>query len=1230
MYPVSARFLDAIGGSHRAVVRVQVLPTTPDNFPQFGPSPVGGTELPLLDGDVKLTSTADVNGSVDFTISGDYWDLLQPYGAELFVQRGVDFGDGTRELVPCGYYGIEEIDQDSAPAGPVKVSGADRSRRLARNRVIYPVEFPAGTTHTTIFQRLVNGVTPTGEPLKNYAMFLNAAVPITWAGYDPDQAKLGTSLVCEDDAHAFLAKLADARGCVLRFDRLGRLLVQPRNLPPGATPVYTVRPGAGGNLVSASRRVTRDGVYNYVVARGSDPANPTGYRLAWNGDTASPLRWFGPFGVVPRYYASPLILSNDAADAAAETVLARYKGLPSSLALLAVPNPALDPLDVVAATIGASSATHLVDQVAIPLVGAQPVEIVTRTLNEVPADDDTGGGGGGFPNPGGGTGGGGGGGGTGGDVDLTTAAGRLNWGAPLSMSDEFTGSTVDAAKWSVYNGPGHDGNGRRLPARVAIVNGVLTLTGLENGDSAGLAHRLGQRYGRWEIRARSFPTPGGGGSSAGVPVGTNQTFADSWTSGVGSWTSVQTHSYEGSASGYSLGSEYRMNVVNAGADHTTALRTEVRDGDTAVGSHERCELSSFGKSWNDQRNDERWYEFDVRFGDPTWSPGMSSSDDWLIFFQWHQPIDDGSPALAMSVHNDGKVYFEREPDSDFEFIEAWTVRPGVWEHVVVHIKWSPDSSVGFIECHVNDAVVVTKRFCKTQYSGDYNDYYVKLGQYRRSSVSGTTVVMHDNLRISGPPATAGSSGSSGGASYHPVAIVWPDSDRWPEDGEFDFMENSRPGDDHAEAFLHYPHSASVSVQQEHATKSGVDLSQWHNFGFEWTSTGISGFLDGVQWFSYAGGAISGTRQNIQDMPSGHLTLQLDNFNGASGNQPATMEVDWVRVYTLTPQGTGTILQAAQLILARIDSGQSILEDWTWAGSPAVVGQHKDELQQLYIAATGPYVFPDDVNSGQVAAWLRQYISDTTGGGTGGLTTLPDILRLGKAAGLTKVNLGIDFLSGDGPAGKQGQHVDFDLATLEADFTWPGYADVRPDGAVRLTAYVGAATTPNSTHSRTEFRELGPNGVDKASWSSSSGEHYVWVKGAVIRKASGRPHVVLAQIHDSSDDVATIRMEGTTVVATYGDSGRPGTLATGVADGSVHQWMLKTVRVGSTTVIQYFWDDMTTPKATQNYGGGSGNYFKAGVYHQSTTSYDDKGATFVADFYDMEMWHSGYAEPTSRH
>jgi hypothetical protein len=141
-------------------------------------------------------------------------------------------------------------------------------------------------------------------------------------------------------------------------------------------------------------------------------------------------------------------------------------------------------------------------------------------------------------------------------------------------------------------------------------------------------------------------------------------------------------------------------------------------------------------------------------------------------------------------------------------------------------------------------------------------------------------------------------GPDTGRQYHPLLIIWPSSNQWPQDGEYDFLENGAPGQKCAESFIHYPHDAGVSVQQEFVEERncGAPLSEWHNVAFEWTPDHVRGYIDGKQWFDLSGGA-SGIRRNIQDMPSGHLTIQLDNFFGG-GMQPATYEVDWVRIYAL--------------------------------------------------------------------------------------------------------------------------------------------------------------------------------------------------------------------------------------------------------------------------------------------------------------------------------------------
>jgi hypothetical protein len=381
---VSARFLDALSGTHEAVCRARALP----RLSQFATAPFGldpaGVELKVLGGEVRMTRTGAIKRTLTLDVPGEHWDLLQPYSVELFVQRGIDFGDGTQEFVPLGYYRVERVDQEEAPDGPLRITAYDRAASAIQNRVLNPFQFPATVTHRYAFQRIINGNTGSGQSTDGYGMFIYTPMPITWApvaagGYDPDAATVAGGQVIEDDSYAFLEQLADQRGCCLRFTDTGQLSVEPIDGPPGAGPVFAVRPGATGTLVRASRSVTREGVYNIVSAYGSDPAAPTGHQLAYIED--GPLDWSGPFGAAPRYYASPLLRTAAQADAAAQTLVDRYVGLPQSLTLDIVPNPALRPADLITTQLQTNGPEFVnqIDEYLLPVTGTAAATITTRT-----------------------------------------------------------------------------------------------------------------------------------------------------------------------------------------------------------------------------------------------------------------------------------------------------------------------------------------------------------------------------------------------------------------------------------------------------------------------------------------------------------------------------------------------------------------------------------------------------------------------------------------------------------------------------------------------------------------------------------------------------------------------------------------------------------------------------------------------------------------------------------
>ncbi len=81
------------------------------------------------------------------------------------------------------------------------------------------------------------------------------------------------------------------------------------------------------------------------------------------------------------------------------------------------------------------------------------------------------------------------------------AALQQGWAA--AGGDEFTGGGLGES-WSAYDGPGHDGQGTRTPDAVSVRDGNLVIRGDSEGNTGGISWGEGQKYGKWEVRAK-FP-----------------------------------------------------------------------------------------------------------------------------------------------------------------------------------------------------------------------------------------------------------------------------------------------------------------------------------------------------------------------------------------------------------------------------------------------------------------------------------------------------------------------------------------------------------------------------------------------------------------------------------------------------------------------------------------------------------------------------------------------------
>lgn len=369
MRPVTASFNRIVRDSHRMAVRARVCPPE-----QTGIDP-DGEEIPIVDGQVTLDSTADIRSQLTLSTTPDLWpdtanSLLAPYGNELFVERGIYYGNGARELVSQGYFRIDSVKQDGLRE-TISLEGRDRMAGLIDARLETPYQFGQGTSFRGAFEFLVTRA------------YTEAQIEYD---FDPDAIAFAKQYVAERDRHGFLADMVASQGKVWYWDYRG--VLQVRDAPDPTTPVWGVTHGRDGVLVSLDRSLDREGVYNAVVATGESPGDlPPVRAIARDVGPASPTYYYGDFGKVPRFYASSFITTEAQAESAARSILSRAIGLPYNIGFSAVPNPALEPLDPVTVSYEdhRRPETHVLERLSLPLTpgGEQTAQTKEQTTTEL-------------------------------------------------------------------------------------------------------------------------------------------------------------------------------------------------------------------------------------------------------------------------------------------------------------------------------------------------------------------------------------------------------------------------------------------------------------------------------------------------------------------------------------------------------------------------------------------------------------------------------------------------------------------------------------------------------------------------------------------------------------------------------------------------------------------------------------------------------------------------------
>ena len=328
MLPVSDRFLAALRHSHALSVVAYLY--APDDLT----TPI---EVEVVGGQMDANAAARVlrQASLDVALAREDTELrslLQsmPFGGYCSIERGVRYATGETERVPLGFFRVDSVVWGEL-VGSATLQLSDRFAQIQDEPLAAPFN-PAGMHPSDAIVALVQAVF--GSSIAYHIETTPASEPLM-AGTVYDQERTQA-----------ISDLAQSISAETIFDAEGDFVIRPNYQPHD--PVWTIDAGEAGVLVKAETTLDRSSVRNGVSVRGQPDADqPPIYGLATFTDPTSPLRWGGPFGRVVLIAESTAVTTQAQADATARSLLNLRLAMSRTFAVESVPNPALEPEDVI-------------------------------------------------------------------------------------------------------------------------------------------------------------------------------------------------------------------------------------------------------------------------------------------------------------------------------------------------------------------------------------------------------------------------------------------------------------------------------------------------------------------------------------------------------------------------------------------------------------------------------------------------------------------------------------------------------------------------------------------------------------------------------------------------------------------------------------------------------------------------------------------------------------------
>lgn len=364
-YQLSSDANNLIGRSHQIEVRATISHA------------VYGTQIVAVSGgSIVSDSTAQVRNSGTITVDPRLWPdgpngLIAPFGSYVFVEYGIVVSNERTEWVPLGTMPLEQSQRKRPVSGdagiPVKLS--DFSAWIADDTFDSPQQTVSGATAVAEITRLAQRTFP-GVQVVDQSGALNRVIPRFEMQSNPWADGI--------------EKLAAGITCEVFFDVNAKLVIRP--IPTlNDLPTWYVKTGDGANIVEINEELSRERVFNRVVASGQRSDNvPPVSGTAVNTDQRSPTYYGGAFGRKTKRVTSPTLTTVAQANAMAAATLERVRGVSFDASLSTLVHPGIRASDVIYVSdplLG--DGPHILDRVEVPLSPGDLLSLSTRSDNQV-------------------------------------------------------------------------------------------------------------------------------------------------------------------------------------------------------------------------------------------------------------------------------------------------------------------------------------------------------------------------------------------------------------------------------------------------------------------------------------------------------------------------------------------------------------------------------------------------------------------------------------------------------------------------------------------------------------------------------------------------------------------------------------------------------------------------------------------------------------------------------